>query len=165
MAFLDIFKMLPSRKGIVGINKRNLDLIYTHNKRTYFPNVDNKLLCKKILQEHNIPVPKTLYVVDSPKVLKGWENELSSLDNFVIKPNRGFGGNGIKLIKRVEDTFYSSGEEISKDDITFHLQQIYNGAFSIDNTSDTAYFEETITNHPELSQFTLEGQDGITDIR
>ncbi len=165
MAFFDMFKKLPSQKGIVGINKRNLDLIYTHNKRTYFPNVDNKLLCKKILLEHNIPVPKTLYVVDSPKVLKGWENELSSFDNYVIKPNRGFGGNGIKLITRVEDTFYSSGEELTIDDISFHIQQIYNGAFSIDNTSDTAYFEETITNHPALSQFTLEGQDGITDIR
>ncbi len=165
MALLDIFKKLPSKKGIIGINKRNLDLIYTHNKRTFFPNVDNKLLCKKVLKEHNIPVPKTLYVVDSPRMLKKWKPELASLNHFVIKPNRGFGGNGIKLIKRIDDIFYSSGEEITQDDINFHLQHICNGAFSIDNTSDTAYCEETITNHPELSLFTLDGQEGITDIR
>lgn len=158
-------RILPSRKGIMGINKRNLEYIYTHNKRTFFPNVDDKLRCKQILQDADIPIPKTLYVVESPKSLRGWEQYLIDESEFVIKPNRGYGGNGIKLITKSEEGYLSSDENLTKEDIEFHLLQICNGAFSLDNTSDIAYFETMVINHPALERFLSQDKKGITDIR
>ncbi|RME21429.1 MAG: alpha-L-glutamate ligase-like protein, partial [Candidatus Zixiibacteriota bacterium] len=45
----------PSAKGLLGINGRNLELVYTHNRRGNFPNIDNKLRCKAMLASHEIP--------------------------------------------------------------------------------------------------------------
>lgn len=155
----------PSRKGLLGINGRNLDLIYTHNNRRFFPNVDDKLLCKRLLEEAGLPTPRTYHVVDGPGSLAQWQEKLADAPNFVIKPNRGFGGQGIILVKRIDGGFISSGEPIGDDDITFHLLQICNGAFSLDNLADTAFFEVTVVNHEGLSGLIAGGISGVADVR
>ena len=104
---------LPSRKGIVGINARNLELIYPHNRRGNFPNVDDKLRCKALLERVGVPVPKTYHVIDGPKALRGWKESVEGIAAFVIKPNTGYGGNGILLVRRAETGFRSGGEEIA----------------------------------------------------
>ncbi len=156
---------LPSRKGVLGINARNLDLIYTHNERRFFPNVDDKLRCKELLSKAGIPTPRTYHEVIDPRSLARWEVVVREFPNFVIKPNTGYGGNGIKLVKRTESGYQSSGEEWTAEDVSFHVLQILNGAFSLDNVADTCYFEETVVNHPELRPFIPEGIEGVGDIR
>lgn len=165
MALRDIFSGLPSKKGILGINARNLDLIYTHNPRRCFPNVDDKLRCKALLEKAGVPVPRTYHVVDGPRALKTWKDSISGVSAFVLKPNTGFGGNGIMLVRQTDTGFRARGEEIDAQDIEFHLMQILNGAFSLDNVSDTAYLEEMLVNHPGLDAFIPEGVEGVGDIR
>lgn len=156
---------LPSRKGVLGINARNLDLIYTHNERRNFPNVDDKLRCKALLEKAGVPVPKTYHVVDGPRSIKGWKAAVEGVPAFVLKPNTGYGGNGIVLVRRTDKGFRSGGEDIDEADIEFHLSQILNGAFSLDNVSDSGYLEEMLINHPGLNPFMPEGVEGVGDIR
>ncbi|MBI5267370.1 MAG: alpha-L-glutamate ligase-like protein [candidate division Zixibacteria bacterium] len=165
MALRDIFSGLPSKKGILGINARNLDLIYTHNPRRCFPNVDDKLKCKALLEKAGVPVPRTYHVVDGPRALKTWKDSIAGVSAFVLKPNTGFGGNGIMLVRQTDTGFSARGEEISAQDIEFHLMQILNGAFSLDNVADTAYLEEMLVNHPGLDPFMSDGVEGVGDIR
>ena len=161
----DWLRRLPSPRGLLGINGRNLDLIYTHNSRRYFPNVDDKLVCKRLLEEAGIPTPRTYHVVDGPGSLAVWKEKLADAPDFVIKPNRGSGGQGIVLVRRVNDQFVSSGETLGDDDITFHVLQICNGAFSLDNLADTAFFEVTVVNHSGLSELIADGISGVADVR
>lgn len=156
---------LPSRKGVMGINARNLHAIYTHNERRYFPNVDDKLLCKELMVAHDVPVLPTYHVVSGPGTLRAWQAALEGIDNFVIKPCHGYGGTGIMLVKRTDEGFISGGQVLSAADVTHHVLQICNGAFSLDNTSETAYFEEMVVNHPEIDPLIAEAAGGIADVR
>lgn len=157
--------LFPSRCGVVGINSRNLDLLYTHNPRRNFPNVDDKLRCKTMLSSAGIPTPETLHVVTGPATLRQWSSRLGGYDDFVIKPTNGFGGNGIMVVKRSGDRYAASGEVMSVEDIDFHLKQILNGSYSLDNTSDSAFFERKVTNHEGIQAFIPEGISGVADIR
>lgn len=158
-------KLLPSSKGIVGINSRNLDLLYTHNPRRNFPNVDDKLRCKLLLSSAGIPTPQTLHIVTGPSTLREWSTKLSGYDDFVIKPTNGFGGNGIMVVRRANEQYFASGELMSAEDIDFHLKQILNGSYSLDNTSDSAFFERKVSNHQGIQAFIPEGIGGVADIR
>src|SRR5690606_16016159 len=51
------------RRGILGINNRNVEFILEHNPRELYPRVDNKLKTKEICQEHGIQVPETYFVM------------------------------------------------------------------------------------------------------
>ena len=46
--------------GIMGINRRNLELIYPHNPRSGFPLVDDKVRTKELLAAAGVPVPRTI---------------------------------------------------------------------------------------------------------
>lgn len=151
--------------GVMGINARNLNMIYPYNRRRYFPNVDDKLLCKRLLEENGIPTATTYHVVADPPSLHCWENKLAGVDHFVIKPNTGYGGNGIVLVTRRDGTYFISGEPVSREDIDFHIMQILNGAFSLDNLADTAFFEHKLVNHPGIQAFIPPEIEGVGDIR
>lgn len=165
MALAMFRNMLSGEHGVLGINGRNLDLIYPLNDRKHFPNVDDKLLCKKLLSEAGIPVPKTYHVIDSPSALDGWTKSVGNTDSFVVKPNCGYGGNGIILVRRDGDGWVVGGEPCTEEDISFHVLEIFNGAFSRDNVSDTAYMEQMVVNHRDLAQFIGEGVSGVADMR
>ena len=66
---------LPSRlrrRGILGMNERNVGYIGEYNSRRFYPLVDNKLETKRAATERNIPVPE-LYGVIS------YQHEVSSV--------------------------------------------------------------------------------------
>ncbi len=165
MRITHLLGLLPSKLGLLGINARNVELIYTNNERKFFPNVDNKLRCKELLSAHGIPVPQTYHAVTGLESLRVWQKALEGVHSFVIKPNRGYGGSGILLVERKGELFQSGSTTLDVEDITFHVQQIFNGAFSRDNVSDTAYFEERIINHPGVDAFIADGVEGVTDVR
>ncbi|HWR84091.1 MAG TPA: sugar-transfer associated ATP-grasp domain-containing protein [Candidatus Deferrimicrobium sp.] len=165
MANAGLFSLLPSRRGLLGINGRNLEYIYPYNARRFFPNVDDKLRCKQLLSEAGIPVPKTYQVIDGPRQLKDWPRYVAQVESFVIKPNRGYGGNGIQLVRKTGAGFSSGDGLLDADDITFHIMQICSGAFSHDNFADIAFLEETIINHPDLSELVGPGVSGVVDVR
>ncbi|HVH05055.1 MAG TPA: hypothetical protein VNE71_03540, partial [Myxococcota bacterium] len=53
-------RILAQRGDVVGMNRRNVELVYPHNPRRYYPSADDKLLAKRLLREHGVPVPETV---------------------------------------------------------------------------------------------------------
>ena len=49
--------------NVLGINRRNLELISTYNPRYAYPLVDDKLKTKEVLEKAGVPFPETLYVI------------------------------------------------------------------------------------------------------
>ena len=47
------------RYGLLGMNRRNAAYVLPGNPRECYPLVDDKLLTKRLCDEHGIPVPKT----------------------------------------------------------------------------------------------------------
>jgi glutathione synthase/RimK-type ligase-like ATP-grasp enzyme len=86
---------MPHR--ILGINARNLLYIKPSISPKIRHVLDNKLLTKKALLSAHIPVPETFAVISSQKQLRDFPwAELPS--SFALKPNRGFGGEGILVV-------------------------------------------------------------------
>jgi alpha-L-glutamate ligase-like protein len=83
--------------GVLGINARNLLYIKPSLTKRVARILDNKILTKKILSANGIPTPKTFSSVSSLRELTEFDwNELPS--SFALKPNRGFGGEGILVV-------------------------------------------------------------------
>lgn len=151
--------------GLLGINGRNLEYIFAQNPRCYFPNVDDKIKCKKLLMANGVPTPETYYVIEKSRDIRQWQEKLEETDDFVIKPNNSYGGRGILLIKRNKDRFQSSSIDISVDDINFHLREILNGGFSRESLGDKAYFEYKINSAGVFGELLPSSMEGIGDIR
>ncbi|HLD19961.1 MAG TPA: sugar-transfer associated ATP-grasp domain-containing protein [Patescibacteria group bacterium] len=161
---MDIFKMLTSRKSLLGMNSRNLEFVHPHNAKRAVRIADNKLLTKQVLQNYDIPVPKVYAIIGTKKDIDAFNIE-SLPDSFVLKPNRGFGGEGIMITyarKKNGNWIDSDKEAISPDDIRSHLQDILDGRFSLSDTPDVAFFEERLLNDPLLKSIAYKG---VPDIR
>jgi len=90
------------------MNARNLDYIRPYNLKRAKRLADDKLLSKKLLAKNGIAVSPLLFKIQSHEELENFDwNKLP--DSFALKPNRGFGGEGILVVygkkKNSEDTW------------------------------------------------------------
>ena len=85
--------------------------------------------------------------------------------SFVIKPNRGAGGDGIIVIsKKTKKGFKTiSGKSISYEEMLFHFASILDGKYAITGARDQVIIEELLDTHESLSDFITAG--GLPDIR
>src|SRR3989344_4827560 len=159
----DFFK--KSRK-LLGMNARNLEYIRPYNRKSGMKLADNKLLCKRTLKKAGLPVPSLI-----PKTRP--EEDLDHFDwtslpaSFALKPNRGFGGEGILVVyakkKGRDDALVKAdGSLVTIDHIKTHIRNILDGSFSLANLPDTAFFEERLK---LLNLFKPYAYKGIPDIR
>jgi alpha-L-glutamate ligase-like protein len=156
------------RKGrkILGMNSRNLEYVRPCNLKRSKNIADDKILSKRVLKKAEIPVPKLIAKITSRKDLENfvWESLPSS---FALKPNRGFGGEGIMVVygkkKNIENTWIKAdGSLVSVDDLKSHISNIIDGSFSLSNIPDIAFFEERLQ---LLKLFKPYAYKGIPDIR
>lgn len=148
----------------MGINRRNLELIYPHNPRQNFPKVDDKILCKRLLEQGGISVPKTLALFDTQLSLRQGKGILNNLEQFALKPNAGAGGSGVILVKEKKDSHFLShdGVLLSAEDLFWHTQNIIAGVFSLDNITDAAIIEELLEPDESLARLSYKG---VPDVR
>ena len=114
--------MLLNKKynDILGLNRRNQEYVRPFNSPSAKAIADNKILTKKILAKEGIKTPEVYKLIRSKKQLKflDWESLPKS---FVVKPNKGTGGNGIIVFygKKKGETAWirPSGEVMNKRDI------------------------------------------------
>lgn len=151
-------------KTLLGMNGRNVDYIYTHNQRKHYPLADNKLLSKKLLETHSFPTPRLLFEYNYFFELRNILTDLTGKSNFVIKPVKGKGGGGIKIIDKSSPNGWitSSGKIMKKGELIQHATDIISGVYSLDNSNDSILIEEKIELHTELERMTYLG---IPDIR
>lgn len=165
-----MLQFLKNRTQILGMNARNLEYIRPYNKLQAIKLVDNKLRLKSKLRKMGLPVPDTYGIIRSPEELNSfnWESLPSS---FVLKPNLGFGGEGIMLTfgesKRVNAqlprTWIKADKtKVTIDDLKNHIGNILDGGFSRTNLPDVAFFEQRIK---ILKLFKPLSFQGIPDIR
>ena len=147
------------------MNARNLLYIRPYNSVEARRIADNKLVCKKILRKAGIPVPRLIKKIKRIEDLESFD--WSSLPNsFVLKPNRGLGGEGITVVygrnKKTGNWVKADQEEITAAELEVHIRNIFEGSFSLSNQPDTAFFEERVKISRLLKPYSYRG---IPDIR
>ncbi len=150
-------------KGILGINARNLLYIKPYNKKKAIRMADDKIKTKQFLSARKIPVPKLYGVIKDTQELEKFDfNSLP--ESFVIKPNQGFGGEGIiPIINKKEKNFITANKkEITKEELKDHIRDILDGRYSISNIVDSAFLEQYIIADEKLRNFSYAG---LPDIR
>ena len=152
------------KSGVLGINRRNIEYVFALNPRERFPLADDKLESKTLLERAGLPVPQTLGVVRERSEIRGTLDALATEAEFVVKPARGFGGQGVLLLRRHEGAWRTpSGRLLGHDEVTFHMAGILSGMFSLDHLQDCVLIEERLEDLPLLSE--LHGGRGVSDLR
>ena len=151
------------RAGVLGINRRNSELVLPHNPRVNFPNVDDKLNTKRLCEQHGIHVPRTLAVIERQGDIQRVAALVTAHAEFVIKPASGCEGRGIIVIagRRGAHWLTSSDEALSLDDLRYHLSAILSGLYSLGGQDDHAIVEQRIVRHPIFADLALGGTPDI----
>jgi alpha-L-glutamate ligase-like protein len=160
---LNFFK---NRKQVLGMNSRNLDYIRPYNLVESKKLADNKLLSKRVLKKNGLSVPNLIARIKNLSDLESFDWQ-SLPSTFALKPNRGFGGEGILIVygkkKNHLDTWIKAdGSLVTIGDLKNHIRNILDGSFSLSNTPDIAFFEERLQ---LLKLFKPYAFKGIPDIR
>lgn len=126
---------------------------------------DSKFRTKKILMENDVQVPKLIkrfIEIDEIEEFR-WE-DLEG--NFVIKPESGYGGEGILIIKDrgrwAGEWNKMNGETLTSQDLKMHCREIIAGRYSLHSAPDKVLIEERIKIHPLFLALT---RTGTPDIR
>jgi alpha-L-glutamate ligase-like protein len=150
--------------GVLGLNRRNGDYIMKFNHRRFYPLVDDKVICKKRLQEQGLQVPQLISVARSMRQAAHIDDLLLDNSEFVIKPANGSGGNGIMVITdRKADYFVDSdGHLVQHADLEHHITNVIGGLYSLGGQPDSAMIESLVHFDPAFSKLTYHG---VPDIR
>ncbi len=150
--------------SIIGLNKRNLDIISVHNKRAHFPIVDDKIKTKEYLKKGNIPYPETICVIHNFFEMETSLELLLSLETFVVKPSRGRAGGGILLLEKSDSDSWKtpSGRGISREDLLKHFGDILFGVYSFGLSGDSVLVEKRVYPHKIFADIYAKG---VADIR
>lgn len=127
---------------------------------------DSKLLCKRLLKKNNLGVSALIAKIKTEEELEQFD-WTTLPDSFALKPNRGFGGEGIVVVyarkkNRIDAWVKADGSIITVEDLQSHIRNILDGSFSLANTPDIAFFEERLK---LLKLFKPYSFKGIPDIR
>jgi alpha-L-glutamate ligase-like protein len=150
--------------GVLGINARNLDYLFEHNNRKYYPQVDDKVLTKKLAVQAGITCPETYAIIEYQDQVRDFEALMGDRTDFVIKPAQGSGGEGILIITGKTDKGFvkASGEIISFGTVRYHLNNILGGLYSLGGVNDKAIIEYRVRS---TRQFINISYRGVPDIR
>ncbi len=155
---------LFSSHGILGMNARNLLYIKPFNPRKAVAFADDKLKTKAYLSARNIPVAKVFARIEDHAQLRSFD--LRSLpDTCVLKPNFGFGGGGILVLKGRDKHghFLEQGKRPIPDrELKEHIEDILDGKYSVNGLPDTAFFERVLSPDPAFAPLR---PAGLPDIR
>lgn len=92
-----MLNILRNSEGILGMNARNLRYIRPYNLSRAKRLADDKLSSKEVMKKAGLPVPKLITKIRSRAELDSFD--FDALPNsFVLKPNFGFGGEGILVV-------------------------------------------------------------------
>ncbi len=152
------------KRGLIGINRRNADLIMRHNPRHLYPLVDDKLITKQRALDAGIPVPELYSVIQYQRQTHNLAALLKQHEDFVIKPAKGSGGNGILIIAgQFGDHFRKpSGELVSLSELEHHVSNILSGMYSLGGVADKAIIEYRVKFAPIFKDIIFQG---VPDIR
>lgn len=152
------------QQGILGMNRRNADFIHRYNASRHYPLVDDKLRTKRLAEAAGIAVPELYGEIEIEHDIAKLPEIVRNREDFVIKPAKGSGGNGIVVITgRVHGRYQrSNGQLMTEDDLEHHISNILNGAYSLGGQDDHALIEYRVKHDPLFEHVSFRG---VPDIR
>jgi alpha-L-glutamate ligase-like protein len=154
---------------ILGLNART-QLFLRYNKPKAKKYANSKLATKRVLHKAGVPVPEIYAKFIEPENVTNFDWEKLP-DSFALKPNKGLGGSGIIVVKKralSEDKkkdkkawITTQRKKVTAEDLTLHVLDILEGAFSLGNTPDVAYIEEYVGRHKALRKYSYRGTPDI----
>jgi alpha-L-glutamate ligase-like protein len=149
---------------VLSINQRNKDFVLRYNPRKLFPLVDDKLKTKQLALKTGIAVPPLYELIETEQQIKTLAERLAPYDDFVVKPARGSGGDGILVFKDKVFGRYRqiNGKLTTQQELGYHLSSLLSGAYSLGGSSDYAIIEKRVVVDPAFAEVSYEG---IPDIR
>ncbi|GJQ60201.1 MAG: alpha-L-glutamate ligase-like protein [Candidatus Scalindua sp. AMX11] len=153
-----------SKRGVLGMNMRNLDFVLAYNPRHLFPQVDNKLITKRLAEKAGIPVPKLYETIQFQHQIQLLPKLLENYEQFVVKPSKGSGGKGILVVlgKQSGHFIKTNGSMVSQKDLNRHVSNIVSGLYSLGGHIDTAMIEYYVNFSPIFKDISYQG---VPDIR
>lgn len=150
--------------GVIGINQRNRSYIMPRNPRRLYALVDDKVKTKELAEAAGIAVPPLYGLIHSVREAKAFEQSLSGHGDFVVKPARGSGGNGILVIAEQRHGLFLKADDtaINTDEVTHHIENILGGAYSLGGHPDQALIEYRVRFDPVFKAISYRG---VPDIR
>lgn len=149
---------------LLGLNRRNHDLLARYNPRALFQVVDHKLKTKAALGALGLPVVETLQVYRLQRDIARFSVDARRWQDFVIKPAQGAGGEGVVVVagRQGDDFVTSAGRCLRARGLESHLSDILGGVFSLNQRYDEALVERRLRAHPVLAPLSFQG---LPDIR
>ena len=160
---IKLFRRLK-QQGVLSINQRNTDFVLRYNPRKLFPLVDDKLKTKRLALSAGIAVPPLYDIIETEQQIKTLAERLAPHDDFVVKPARGSGGDGILVFKDKVFGRYRqiNGKLTTHQELSYHLSCLLSGAYSLGGSSDYAIIEKRVVVDPVFAEVSYEG---IPDVR
>ncbi|MEM6321496.1 MAG: sugar-transfer associated ATP-grasp domain-containing protein [Bacteroidota bacterium] len=151
-----IFKRKAFPIDVLGINERNVNYVYAHNPKKYFPLADDKVLCKKVLHQYQIAYAETYGIIERVGDIAAVWATVQQYNSLAIKPANGSGGGGILILKKKNGQWTRNGQPFSNQEIFSHLARIIMGIYAF-GSSDKVLIEQCIEPHPFFHEIYPEG--------
>ena len=150
--------------GVLGINGRNSRYALRYNPRRLYPLVDDKLQTKRLAEKSGIAVPELYGIVEIHRQIRDLPKLLAEHPDFVVKPSRGSGGDGILVIVGHSKNGYrkANGTTISPEELAHHTANVLSGMYSLGGQPDVALIEYRVRPH---RVFDAVSYQGVPDIR
>lgn len=149
---------------ILGMNARNRLYLDLYNKPLARRIANAKLLTKNLLRKNKLLRPRLFKVFRKLSDLENYRWEKLG-PSFVLKPNRGLGGEGIIVVEQggeyAGEWITSEGKQIGIADLTLQVIDILQGRHSLHNVPDIAFVEERIPIHPFFEKYAWKGTPDI----
>ena len=150
--------------GVLGMNRRNFDVIAKYNNRRLYPLVDDKVQTKKLAQAADINTPKMIGFIEFQHEVKNFMSIVRDRKEFVIKPAHGSGGKGVLVIteNRGSEFVQPSGKILTYHDVYKHISNILSGLYSLGGKYDVALIEELVHFSDIFKNYSYQG---VPDVR
>ncbi|HSX49070.1 MAG TPA: sugar-transfer associated ATP-grasp domain-containing protein [Candidatus Saccharimonadales bacterium] len=156
--------------NILGLNARSQLYLTPLNKPVARRIADSKLLMFRVFKKAGIPTPEVVKKFKEPNDI--FEYDWKNLpDAFALKPNRGFGGEGIIVVKKrakdekghkMDTTWITTQrKKITAEELKLHVVDILEGAYSMKNVPDIAFVQEYVSRHKTFRKYAYRGTPDI----
>lgn len=159
-----IARLRRIRQEALGLNRRNQEFLLRLNTPPLIALVDHKVRTKEVLARQGLPVPDTFGRYTRQRELVALAREVERRSDFVLKPVRGAGGEGVLVIagRQHDRLVKSSGGLLKVGQLMAHAADIIAGAFSLSQARDEAVLEFRLTPEPLLAGYS---PGGVPDVR
>ena len=151
-----------SASAILPMKVRN-QYIDRYNPDHARPAADRKAELKSRLNDLDVAAPETYAVARRASELEDLRTTLESLDEFVLKPSQGYGGEGVLIaFERTEDGFETNDGTMTEDEVMAHARRIVEGDYAGLEPTGEAILEQRLVPSPFFRDICGRG---VPDIR